>query len=246
MARVGVIGGTGAELFGLHDAAVRPAGAKPFGAASADLRCWDESGHQVLFMARHGVEHRIPPHEVNYRANIELLRAAEVDYVLGFNAVGGITPRMYPGRIVFPHQYIDYSWGRQHSFESAAGESVQHIDCTQPFSTVLRQRAVQAAQRLGYQYAAAGVYAVTQGPRLETPAEIDRMERDGCDVVGMTLLPEASLALEAGLEYASCALVVNYAAGRGTTDIHAEIGDYISRGVAELKKLLSELLAGPL
>ncbi|MGI9308659.1 MAG: MTAP family purine nucleoside phosphorylase, partial [Gammaproteobacteria bacterium] len=182
MARVVIIGGTGAELFTAPGAVTNPAVANRYGEPSAGFRCWEEAGHELMFLARHGDTHGIPPHAVNYRANLAAIREQGADVVLGLNAVGGIATRMIPGRLVIPHQFIDYSWGREHSFESTEGDSVQHVDVSSPFSSALRNHLVRAAQRLGYHFVAAGVYGVTQGPRLETPAEIDRMEQDGCDV----------------------------------------------------------------
>jgi 5'-methylthioinosine phosphorylase len=157
-------------------------------------------------------------------------------------AVGGITPEMRPARLVFPDQVIDYTWGREHSFADGSTEHVQHVDFTHPYTPALRERFIAAARALGLDAVEQGVYGATQGPRLESIAEIRRMARDGCDIVGMTGMPEAGLARELGLDYACCAVVVNWAAGLGSGDIHAEIADCIEQGMAGVRQLLEKLI----
>ncbi len=168
-----------------------------------------------MFLARHGYGHTLAPHEVNYRANIWALHDAGVKDVVALNSVGGIRPDLSPGVIAVPEQIIDYTWGRKCTFFEGVGEPVMHVDFTQPYTEALRQRITQAAAAAAEPVMAGGVYACTQGPRLETAAEIDRLERDGAAMVGMTGMPEAALARELQLQYASIAVVANHAAGRG-------------------------------
>ncbi len=192
---------------------------------------------------RHGPGHKLAPHRINYRANIRALADAGCQQVIAISAVGGITTAMKSGRIVIPHQLIDYTWGRVHSFyDDVAGGALDHIDFTAPYTSELRRRLIAAAKDSDLDPATQAVHGVTQGPRLETAAEIDRMERDGCDIVGMTGMPEAALAREAGLAYACLAVVVNRAAGRSGATIHAEIKAALSQGMADVERILQAVL----
>lgn len=192
--------------------------ATPFGDASDALQFGQLGGRAWVFLRRHGAGHRIPPHRVNYRANLWALRAAGAARVVACAAVGGIAPGLAVGGIVIPDQLIDATWGRAHTFfdggDGPAG-ALQHIDFSRPYSEELRAEIIAAARRAGVAAAAGGVYAVTQGPRLETAAEIDHLARAGATIVGMTGMPEAALARELDLDYATIAIVVNPAAGRG-------------------------------
>jgi purine nucleoside phosphorylase len=183
-------------------------------------------GHEVLWLPRHGDEHAIPPHRINYRANLYALEAAGATAVIAMNTVGVITERLRPGDIVIPAQLIDYTWGREHTYFDGTTGEVRHVEFSAPFTPALRERLLCAAGAAGIDCVDGGVYAVTQGPRLETPAEIDRLERDGADMVGMTAMPEAVLAAELGLEYAAIGLAVNPAAGRTEASLHAEVEKY--------------------
>jgi 5'-methylthioinosine phosphorylase len=216
----------------------------PYGNPSAAVRHWVRGGVELFAIPRHGDTGSIPPHWVNYRANIWALAQYAPDFLLGINAVGGIHAEATPGRLVLPTQLIDYTWGREHSFEDAANQPVQHVDFTHPFTPAVHARLAGLSRELGLQALERGVYGVTQGPRLESAAEIDRLERDGCDVVGMTAMPEAGLAREIGLDYAICAVVVNHAAGRGPEDvgIHAQIARNLSAGAAAVEALLGGLI----
>ena len=187
----------------------------PYGDPSGALTFGRIGGCDVVFLARHGYGHTIAPHEVNYRANLWALKQAGVSEVVSVASVGGIRNDLWPGVIVLPHQIIDYTWGRPSTFFEDAGMKVTHIDFTEPYSAALRAKILAAARTCGESVADGGVYATTQGPRLESAAEITRLERDGADLVGMTAMPEAALAREAGLEYAAIAVVANHAAGRG-------------------------------
>lgn len=242
MSALGIIGGTGlAELEGLQ-VERREAVSTPWGEPSTNLLHGRLADRPVVFVARHGHDHTIAPHEVNYRANIWALRQAGVEGVIAINAVGGITEAFAPGTLAVPEQLIDYSWGRGHSFFEGSGQPLRHVDFTAPYSAAMRQLLLRAAGNAGLDVRDGGVYAVTQGPRLETAAEIDRLARDGCDMVGMTGMPEAALARELGLEYACCAVVVNRAAGRGG-DIHDELERWVLQGMAAARRLLQAALS---
>jgi len=193
-----------------------------FGRTSAPIRSMKLGNHAVLTLPRHGDAHDLPPHVINYRANIVALASSNVTAVIALNTVGVITSKRESGSLAIPDQLIDYTWGRDHSLFDGR-RALQHIDFTKPFSAGLRLRLLQAAADAGVDCHDGGVYAATQGPRLETAAEVDRLERDGADYVGMTAMPEAALAKEAGLDYACLALVVNRAAGRGDVPIHADV-----------------------
>jgi 5'-methylthioinosine phosphorylase len=208
-----VIGGTGLYNFpGLEKVEQRTVDT-PFGRASDAITLGELAGRRVAFLARHASGHSIPPHRINFRANIWALHGLGIRRVIGVNAVGGIRSDMGPRAIVVPDQIIDYTHGRFTSFCDVDGAKVEHIDFSQPYSAPLRQAVLAAAQRAGVAVIDGGCYGATQGPRLETRAEIARMRRDGCDLVGMTGMPEAALARELGIEYACLALVANWAAG---------------------------------
>lgn len=243
-APIGIIGGTAlADLVTLKSAGPRET-ETPYGPPSGPLIGGMLAGREVCFIMRHGPGHRLAPHRINYRANIRALADAGCRRVVAISAVGGITKAMRAGRIVIPHQIIDYTWGRMHSFhDDPVAGVLDHIDFTMPYAPPLRRALLAAAHAAGFDVADAAVHGVTQGPRLETAAEIDRMERDGCDLVGMTGMPEAALAREAGLDYACCAIVVNKAAGRsGGTAIHAEIEATLAQGMRDIERLLETLL----
>ncbi len=241
---VGIIGGTGlTTLAGLvmeGEASVTTAWGEP----SAPLVQGRLDEQSVVFLSRHGNPHRIPPHQVNYRANIQALFDAGVRTVVGVNAVGGIHPVMGPAHVVIPDQLIDYTWGRSSTFFEGDGAPVTHIDFTWPYDRDSRQILIDAAGRLGIGFSDTGVYGATQGPRLETAAEIARMERDGCDLVGMTGMPEAVLAAELGMRYVCLALVVNRAAGKSDHIITMEeIEQAIDKGMAGVRGILEQSVA---
>jgi purine nucleoside phosphorylase len=194
-----------------------------------------------VFLPRHGSGHTLAPHEVNYRANVWALKDIGASEVIAVNSVGAIDTSLPPGGIAVPDQLIDYTWGRSHSFFEGAGQPVRHADFTEPYSARVRRRLLAAAARAGVPVMDGGVYGATQGPRLESRAEIDRMARDGCAMVGMTGMPEAGLARELDLEYACCAVVVNRAAGRGD-DIHTELARYLDEAIATVRRVLVTVL----
>lgn len=216
--KTAIIGGTGlTALDGETHAAASDE--TPYGKASARPQRFD-AFPDTVFLDRHGEGHGLLPHEINYRANIWLLRELGVEAVVAVLTVGGIAANLKDGDFAVPRQLVDYTWGRQHTY-SGDGRRF-HADFGEPFAGAVRSRLLAAAETAGVAVHDGGVYGCTQGPRLETPAEIDRMERDGCTVVGMTAMPEAALARELGLPYAGLCLVVNPAAGRGAAAITVE------------------------
>ncbi len=239
-----VIGGSGLYKFQGLENAERHAVETPFGVASGDIVLGDFAGKRVAFLARHGESHSLPPHRVNYRANLWALHDLGARAVVGVNAVGGIRADMGPRAIVVPDQLIDYTHGRYTSFCDVEGAEVNHIDFSEPYTASLRRRMLQAARQAGIAAIDGGCYGATQGPRLETRAEIARMKRDGCDLVGMTGMPEAALARELGLEYACLALVANFAAGCGDeVEISIEeIFAHLAAATAEVPRLLDAML----
>jgi 5'-methylthioadenosine phosphorylase len=189
----------------------------PYGEPSGALTFGRLAGCEVVFLARHGYGHTIPPHRVNYRANIWALKAAGATSLVSVASVGGIRQDCVPGALVVPNQILDYTWGRAHTFFDGLDELVRHIDFTLPYDEEVRRRILHAVREADVEVIDGAVYATTQGPRLETAAEVDRFERDGADVVGMTGMPEAVLARELELPYAAINVVANYAAGRGAS-----------------------------
>lgn len=244
MARLGIIAGSGAAFFPeLETADILPV-ANSWGTVVGGIARWVEADQEILFLSRHGPAGNIPPHRVNYRANIQALANLGVHGVVALNAVGGITPAMAPGTLVVPDQLIDYTWGREHTYYGgeAPESELKFADFTEPYSVILRRKVLDASVLAGLSLVPAGTYGATQGPRLETAAEINRLERDGCDIVGMTGMPEAALARELGLQYVSCSFVVNWAAGRSGTDIHAEMSSYLRSGMLQSAALIKALL----
>ena len=242
---VGIIGGTGlTTLSGLEITGEKQVGTS-WGSPSAPLVEGRLGDQPAIFLSRHGNPHRIPPHQVNYRANLKALYDAGVRTVVGVNAVGGIHPDMGPAHVVIPDQIIDYTWGRASTFFEGDLESVTHIDFTWPYDESARQILIDAAGAEGVPFSGFGVYGATQGPRLETSAEIIRMERDGCDLVGMTGMPEAALAAELGMRYVCLGLVVNWAAGKSDHIITMEeIEAAIEQGMSGVKRILAVSMAG--
>jgi len=222
MSRLAVIGGSGFATLGGLEVLDHQRPDTPYGPPSAPVVRGLLGGGEVFFLPRHGAGHGIPPHRIDYRANLWALEACGVERVVGLAAVGGIGSAFGPQVLAVPDQIIDYTHGRTQSFHDGERGEVRHIDFTHPYCEDLRRALLGAAVDLGPDVADGGTYGVTQGPRLETAAEIMRMERDGCDLVGMTGMPEAALARELGLCYACLAFVVNRAAGKGNGDIRME------------------------
>lgn len=241
-----VIGGTGMNEWPGFEPLRRHVLETPWGAPSGPVLEGRFAGHPVLFLARHGEGHRLPPHAINYRANLAALAALGVRQVVGVAAVGAIADWFAPGRIALPEDCIDYTHGRAHTyFDGSPGTPVTHIEFTQPYDPPLRAALKAAADRAGVRLAGEGVLGVTQGPRLESAAEVRRLARDGCHMVGMTGMPEAALAREKGLAYACLAVSVNWGAGvKGLGDIHAEIAASVAEGMAQVRAVLGAWLAG--
>lgn len=243
MPDLAIIGGTGLDKLPGLELERREVVHTPYGEPSGWLTHGRLENRQVVFLARHGYSHKIPPHGINYRANLWALQHIGVKRVVAVAAVGGITPHMAPGKLALPDQIIDYTSGRAHTFYDQDLEEVVHVDFTEPYCEDLRRLLQQAGQAASLEVVAHGTYGATQGPRLETRAEIDRLHRDGCDLVGMTGMPEAALARELGLCYATCAVVANWAAGRGEGEISmAEIQANLTDGMAKVKQLLIALV----
>ncbi|MBV2208950.1 MAG: S-methyl-5'-thioinosine phosphorylase [Thermomonas sp.] len=243
-----VIGGTGVYALGeLADVeTVQPQTA--YGAPSGPIRIGRFAGKRVAFLARHGEGHSLPPHKINYRANLAALKAVGAARVLALNTVGGITKAYGPRVLACPDQLIDYTWGRVSTLCEEPGSDVLHVDFGDPYTPSLRREVLAAAQRAGVTLVDGGCYGATQGPRLETKAEIARMRRDGCDLVGMTGMPEAGLARELGLDYACLAIVANWAAGAGP-DVDEvitlqDVLDNVAAAMDGVPKLLQTLLEG--
>jgi methylthioadenosine phosphorylase (EC 2.4.2.28) len=242
-----IIGGTGVyALVDLADVQTHQP-VTHYGPPSGPVRIGTLAGRRVAFLARHGEGHSLPPHLINYRANLAALKALGAQAVLALNTVGGITGRCGPRALVMPDQLIDYTWGRISTLCEESGSEVLHVDFGEPYTQSLRARVAVAAERAGVPIVESGCYGATQGPRLETRAEIARMRRDGCDLVGMTGMPEAGLAREMGLDYACLAIVANWAAGAGPApDEIITMEDVLANVKASMKQvpgILRALLA---
>jgi 5'-methylthioinosine phosphorylase len=242
-----VIGGTGVYALGeLGDVEIHQP-ITHYGAPSGPIRVGTYAGKRVAFLARHGEGHSLPPHKINYRANLAALKAVGASRVLALNTVGGITAHCGPRVLACPHQLIDYTWGRISTLCEEPGTEVLHIDFGDPYTPALRAQVIAAATRASVPLVDTGCYGATPGPRLETKAEIARMRRDGCDLVGMTGMPEAGLARELGLDYACLAIVANWAAGAGPDPDEVitlqDVLDNVAAAMGGVPRLLGELLA---
>jgi 5'-methylthioinosine phosphorylase len=239
-----IIGGTGFTKLANLEIIRRQVVRTPYGEPSGALIFGKLLDKELVFLARHGYGHHLAPHEVNYRANIWALKQAGADYVVAMNSVGGIPDELTPGTLVVPDQIIDYTWGRKSTFFEGAEQPVTHIDFTFPYDEGMRQCLIQAAAKIGEQIVANGVYACTQGPRLESAAEVTRLERDGATMVGMTAMPEVALAREQGLKYAALAVIVNHAAGRGASLQGIRLEDtyaFLEAGIGKIHRILEAL-----
>ncbi len=246
-----VIGGTGVyKLAALEGVETRQIETR-FGKPSGPIRIGTLLGQRIAFLARHGEGHSLPPHQINYRANLAALQTVGATRVLALNTVGGIGDAFGPRVLACPDQLIDYTWGRISTLAEAAadageGSEVLHVDFGDPYTALLRHKIIAAAKVTGVTLVGHGCYGVTQGPRLETKAEISRLRRDGCDLVGMTGMPEAALARELGLDYACLAIVANWAAGCGTGEeiTMAEVLSNVDAASRGLPELVGELARG--
>ena len=239
---IAVLGGTGMNQWpGLTIQRAQPVGT-PYGDPSAPLVYGRIYGTDVIFLPRHGEGHKVPPHLINYRANLWALKDAGARSVIAISAVGGIARSMKPAAVAVPDDVIDYTWGREHTYFDGVRAPLQHVDLSEPYAPALRRALLAAARKASVRLVDGGVMGVTQGPRLESPAEVARMKRDGCDMVGMTGMPEAALAREAELDYATLAVSVNWAAGLGSGDIHGEIERSVAEGMSKVRAVLAKVL----
>ncbi len=238
-----IIGGSGLTRLSTLALERREVVRTPYGDPSSVLLFGQVAGCNAIFLARHGHGHTIPPHRVNSRANLWALKDRGATAVVAVASVGGIRGHE-PGDLVLPHQLIDYTWGREHTFFDGGDRMVVHVDFTQPYTPALRVRCLAAAKAAGIALTDGGVYAAVQGPRLETAGEIDRMDRDGATVVGMTGMPEAALARELELPYVAICVIVNHAAGRGDSaqEISMErLVATLDAGMVNVRTLLDKL-----
>jgi 5'-methylthioinosine phosphorylase len=242
---LGIIGGTGLTQLDNLTVTRRQIARTPYGEASQPLIFGEIAGEEVVFLARHGGGHTIPPHAVNYRANIWALHSVGVTQLLAIATVGGISANLKAGDIVLPNQILDYTHGRKNTYHDGVELPVKHIDFTEPYSNTLRQLCKQAALNIHQDLHDGGVYACVQGPRLETAAEINRLERDGATLVGMTGMPEAVLARELGLQYAALCPIANQAAGRGDSANGIQYEDVITTldlTMVKVRALIEEIV----
>jgi len=240
-----VIGGSGLSQLANLDVSHREVLRTPYGEPSGAVTFGQICGRPVAFLARHGYGHTIPPHEVNYRANIWALWKRGAVGIVSVASVGSIRADLKPGDVVIPHQIIDYTWGRKSTYHDGQDGKVTHIDFTDPYDEALREQLIRAAEASGIAISSSSVYAATQGPRLETAAEINRFERDGADVVGMTGMPEAALARELGVPYAAISVVANYAAGRADSRdgiSFAAIEDVLRESMGHVRTIIEKMV----
>lgn len=245
MKSLAIIGGTGIDqLEGLEISGTQEV-KTPYGEPSRPVQQGTLGRVKLLFLQRHGSPRAIPPHLINYRANLWALRELGATDIVAINAVGGMGDGMRPGKLVIPDQVIDYTWGREHTVDTGESGSLMHIDFTEPYDSDLRQALLSAASADDIPHAAGGVHGVCQGPRLETAAEVRRMANDGCDVVGMTGMPEASLARELGVAFASICMVVNAAAGLDDKPLTLEMmRETLNQEASVVRRLLQALVTG--
>ena len=239
-----IIGGSGLTQLANLNVVRREVVRTPYGEPSGALTFGRLCEQPVVFLARHGYGHTIPPHQVNYQANLWALKEARAEVIISVASVGGIRADLCPGTLVVPDQIIDYTWGRKSTFHEGLDEPVVHIDFTEPYDAAVRRRILAAAAAAGEKVFDGAVYAATQGPRLETAAEINRLARDGADVVGMTGMPEAALARELGIPYAAINVVANYAAGRADSSQRIcfdSIETVLHEAMGRVRKVLEHL-----
>ena len=243
MTRVAIIGGSGLTSLKNLDVTRSDVVLTPYGEPSGPMVYGRLNGKDVVFLPRHGPDHSIPPHRVNYRANIWALKEVGVGRIVAVAAVGGIADNLQARDLVFPDQIIDYTYGRSHTFFDGEEREVTHVDFTFPYCSDLRRCLTEAARRVGIAAIEKGTYGATQGPRFESAAEIRRMERDGADIVGMTGMPEAALARELDIRYAAIAVVVNRAAGKEESIISLkEIEAHLEAGMVKVRTLLESAI----
>jgi 5'-methylthioinosine phosphorylase len=238
---IGLIGGSGLDDWGF--VAARHGFETPYGSPSGEISVFESDTTRLLFLPRHGYQHSVPPHRVNYRANLWSFQQAGVDRVIAVNAVGGITGAFPPGGLFAPDQLIDYTWGRAHTYSDDRDQPLQHVEFARPFEGRLRNDLLAAAESVGIAVGDGGCVGVMQGPRLETAAEVSRLQEDGCDMVGMTSMPEAALARELKLDYASIAVTSNWAAGVSEEPITMEaIESTLQGAMQQVREVIRQYL----
>ena len=243
MNKLAIIGGTGLTALEGLEVTRQQNIETPFGEPSSPLLFGEMAGQEIVFLPRHGGQHTIPPHRINYRANIWALKSLNIENIIAVAAVGGIRADCYAERIVIPDQIIDYTWGRPSTFFAEDLPEVTHIDFTYPYAPSVREKIIEACDHLSINACTEATYATTQGPRLESKAEIDKLERDGCDIVGMTGMPEASLAQELELKYAAITVVANLAAGRSQEVLSMEmIQQCLKSGMQQVKNIIRQVV----
>jgi len=242
--KIGIIGGSALSHIDTLESPHREMVSTPYGSPSCPVTFGSMAGNEIAFLPRHGFGHTIAPHNVNYRANVYALKQLGITHIIGIAAVGGITENMAPLKLVFPDQIIDYTYSRKHTFQNGDDKKIVHVDFTYPYDEQLRTDMIDTARSLDLSFEPSGTYGATQGPRLETAAEIRRLKNDGCDVVGMTGMPEAALARELEMKYACCGLVVNWAAGidSDTTISFDDIESNLKSGMHTILELLTDVL----
>jgi 5'-methylthioinosine phosphorylase len=238
----GIIVGSGFDAFA-GDAEAQAVTTR-YGEPSAPIRRMSFEDDVVCVLPRHGDKHTLPPHAINYRANVLAFKEVGVEAIVSLNTVGVLTDVRRPGQLAVPDQIIDYTWGRAHTFHDGDAADFDHVEFTTPFSESVREALLAAAAKGGVDCFDGGVYAATQGPRLETAAEVDRLERDGADYVGMTAMPEAVLAREIGIDYACLSMIVNLAAGRGDKPIHDDVESSTLSARMQAMQVLKQFFSG--
>ena len=241
-----IIGGSGLTQLTCLEISHRQIIRTPYGEPSGPLTFGRLKNEDIVFLARHGLGHTIPPHAINYRANLWALHSLNPTHVVSVASVGGIRADLTPGKLIIPDQIIDYTYGRNFTFFDGKEQPVTHSDFTLPYSQETRTLLLQAAKSADESIFDGGVYAATQGPRLETAAEINRLERDGADIVGMTGMPEAALARELGLNYATIAVIANSAAGRGNNVVGIplkEIYAVLEQAMIKVRNILEHIVS---
>lgn len=242
MSKIAIIGGSGLTRLHALEIERHEIVSTPYGESSAAIAEGYFDGVPVIFLPRHGAGHVIPPHKVNYRANIWALKESGATDIIAVNAVGGISKRFGPKVVCVPDQLVDYTYNRENTYFDGEDSPVTHIDFTEPYCESLRQKLIHACDFCKFTVVPEGVYGVTQGPRLETAAEIRRMENDGCDIVGMTAMPEAALARELDMCYANLSLVVNWAAGKTSGPITMkDIEANLEQGMTRVRTIIGAI-----
>ena len=247
MTTLAIIGGTGLTRMPGLNVTRREMVKTPYGAPSCPLIFGTLGGCELAFLPRHGSTHRIPPHRVNYCANIWALHNVGIRQIIAISAVGAIDEACSVGSIVVPDQIIDYTHDRESTFFDGGDNPVEHIDFSYPYNDVLRQSLISGARTCeDVKLVETGTYGAVRGPRFDTVAEVQRMARDGCTIIGMTGMPEASLAAELRVAYACLAVVINPAAGSAGKPIDTgSLAAAIDGGMTTARSVLSATLQMP-